>query len=885
MSNVKKENGYASIENNYDISKECEEIYMKAPTLALKYNNINVTNNDEIVDIGLQFTAKSNKNNFVDDINVNIYKNGDSYIPENNIARTIYYPNQVNNVNDEYINDIIIQQPNISICSDCLKTGLGIYDVCPYCGSTNVVNYDEKKAVTVCRNPDCGWITDGWYDYCPHCLSRDTEKTKVDFNKTICDKGHVSDDFYPACPICFSKNIVHLSNDETKFSIQDKSTQNIDNIIIKSNTNRVNICNIELNNEMLEANVKDLKYLQLHIYGNNYNSGKFYYCSECNQVGIGNVDKCPFCNSNTIQNYDFNNTTMDIYYQSGSYIKKLNTDTTYDQLNGEFDIAIDIIDLVQQTNTPKFKLLIYAENLLYDDVVFEVEKLKNKISTENYNLLINNVVTMNLSLNNIYYDYKYLYEKEWDGLENIQGNNHTGIKYIVGQDNDTKYIQFSDFNIKNDKYKHIYVNIAGINKADQNINLQIEVVDQDKKTYEHVIYNINPHLFSEQIDILDFIDTKRIENLKIKIRFNNVDRASEIIITHCYILTEKIQKKNFLHDEIKTNNYNIQKENDTYFINTKNLFNLNDSIPYYLDGYQLDTNLICYLDFGQLKNNEYIRLYNVKMVVLYKNKYGKISTEYITVDDDRYTKQLINGSMQKNNAEIFGSVKTSVNMLNNLEYQIINNNDERSLQSIPLTYELIQAFKNNLGNIGQIYLNYNGHIGYPSDVITIQIYDDYQNYPDHLLFEKEIIMPTYSEVIKIDVGLDNLDNGQYWIKLIDHSANKNNYHRFYHNDNTKIGNLIIVENNIETRDENVVLSFNVNSDLNLRQYYSLPVSLDLNGINDFKTYHTLYRYNSKSINNAYLSDLQIETGYVYYDESEVDNVEDIITIQDDDDET
>jgi len=883
LEKIKEEKGYALIENNYDISKECEIDYIQAPILALKYNNINLTNNDEIIDIGFKFKAKTNKENFIDDLNIDVYKNGDAYIPENNIARQIYYPNQVTNVNEKYSTEIIVQQPNISICSACLKTSLGIYDTCPYCGSTKISAYDNKKAVTVCRNTECNWITDGWYDYCPHCLSEDVEKTKVDFNKTVCEHGHVYNDYYSRCPKCFSKNVTHLTNDQTKFSIQDKDTQNIESVVIKSNTNRVNLCNIEVNVEKLKDDIQNLEYLQLHIYGNNYNVDEFYYCEECNQVGLGNVNQCPNCNSENITKYK-NNTTMDIYYQSGSYITKLDHDTEYDKLTGEFDIAIDIPTLVQETKTPSFNLLIYAENLLYDDINYVIEQLSDKIDEEQYITLIKNIPILNLSLDNIYYDYKYKNQKEWEGIENIQGNNHTGIKYIVQNEENTEYISFNKFNIANEKYKHLYLNIAGINKADENIDMEVQIINQDEDFYIETIPNINPDLFSSQIDILDFADIKNIKNLKVQIRFKNVTKVSEIILTHVYIITEKEQKKNILHKELQNHQYNITNNGNIYFINTKNLFNLNDTNPYYIDGKQLTTNLVSYFDFGKLANNEYIRLYNIQMVILYKNRYGKISTEYINFNNDEYTKQLIHGSMQKNNTELWGSVKTSINTLNNLEYQIINNNDEKSLQSTPLEYELIQAFTNNIGNISQICLNYDGQIGYPSEKITIQIYDDNQNYPDNLLFEKDIIMPSYSEIITIDVGLDDLDNGQYWFKLIDHSANKNNYHRFYHNDNTKIGNLIHIDssNNIK-RNENMVLSFSINSDLSLRQYYTLPTSLDLDGIDDFKIYHTFYRYNTKSINNAYLSDLQIENGYLYYNEENFDDVEDIITIENKDD--
>lgn len=87
LQNIDASNKYAIIENNIDIDKECDITSIKAPTLALKYNNINISDYDEIVDIGVKLQAKTNKQNFIDDLKINMYTNGDYYIPEENIAR------------------------------------------------------------------------------------------------------------------------------------------------------------------------------------------------------------------------------------------------------------------------------------------------------------------------------------------------------------------------------------------------------------------------------------------------------------------------------------------------------------------------------------------------------------------------------------------------------------------------------------------------------------------------------------------------------------------------------------------------------------------------------------------------------------------------------
>lgn len=904
LKNIISNNSYAYIENNNNIDIECKNIHMETPPIALKYNNINIDKSDEIIDIGLRIKAKSNKGNFIRDLNIDLYDNGDSYIPLDNVASKNYYPSNVENVYNSYTNQITLQNPNITICSNCFKTSLGLYDECPHCQSNLVSHYKEKKDVTMCEN--CGWIVDGHNEYCTHCLSNDIIQTKVDFNKTYCRNcGKLMNEYSPICTKCLSTEVEHLNNDEIQYRIYDKSTQNIKPIIIKSDTNRVNICNIEFKTNIIKDELQNLKYLYLHIYGNNYNIGSFYYCSDCHTATLGESEKCPVCNKD-VQQYNFDNTTMDIYYQIGNHIEKIDNDTTYDQIKNQYDIKIDIAELVQKTNTTTFKLLLYAENLVYDIINTTIEELD--IDKDSYDLLVDNIPVMNISLDNIYYEYEYVNEQKWENINNLQGFDHKGIKYTNTNDT-TDSLLFSDFGIQNDDYSHIYCTIVGLNQSDKHIKLNMTITDQNKQQTVYQIEKINPNLFNYTFDLLDILPTKpnelkkieeskkdeniedyepdmistqRIKDLNIQLYFDQTMPDTNIVITDLFLTTKKSQTKNLLHTDVQVSDNQIAYKDDVYFVSTKNMFGLKNIKPYFFDGRHLETNLVCYLDFGKLNNEEYIRLYDVEMVILYKNKYGKIATEYITTNDDiKYTKQLINGNIQKQNAESWGSVKTPMNILNNLESEIFNNSDEESLQFTPLKYELIQAFTPPINNIGEIELDYAGRVGYPSDFITVQIYDDYQNSPGNLLFEKDIPMPLTLDNIRISVDLDDISTSQYWFKLIDHNANENNYHRFNHNTHINKGNLIICDNpNNVKRDQNVVLSFNINSDNDIKTFYTLPTTLDIGDAIDFKTYHNLYRYNIKSTNNVYLRNYKMEIGYVYYEESEsLEDVEDTVTIE------
>lgn len=868
INNIKEE-GYAHIDNNNDIDVECKHQFLKTPILGLKYNSIDLDNNDEIIDIGLKIKAKSNKENFIDDINVGIYKDGDKYVPENNIAKEIYYPETVSNVNNEYISNLIIQQPNISICSNCLKTSLGLYDECPFCHSNNISHYDEKKAVTICHN--CGWITNGWNNTCTHCLSTDIEKTKVDYNKTYCYKcGALEDDYYPVCPKCFSSNIIHMNNDENKFLIKNKDTQNIDPVIIKSDTNRINLINIKVPLNLNTPTIESLEHLNLHLYGTNHNDGKFYYCPECKSVGLGHMDKCPQCDKESIENYTFNNLKMSIYNQTGDSNNIVDITESYD--DNHFDISIDLLPLIKENKQPSFTLIVYAENTVYDQINAKIEDLN--IDGDDYDLLVDNIPVMNISLDNIYYESKYINETEWKNLNNINGRNHAGISYKTNDEESTEYIKFSDFNILNKKYEHLYFNIRGLNKSDKHIKLDITLTDEQNKTYSTTIEGITPNLFENKIDLLDIAPSEKIINSSIKIRFNRTDKNNEIFITHAYILAETIQNRNVLklidHDNKKI------KEADTYLITSKNMFNFNNDIPYYTDGIQMQTNLICYLDFGKLDNYQYIRLYDAEIVILYKNRYGKIITDTTQVTPrtpetayPQYTKQLISGDIQSYNAETWGTIESSISVLNNLESQIFTNDNEELLESIPLSQTLTQAFTNVDNNISSITLNYAGAVGYPQDTITVQIYDDYGNSPDSLLFSRDITLPFARGNITIDINLDDLKiNEQYWIKLIDNTANENNYHKFYHNTNLTVGNLMIND----YKNENNVLSFSVNGSTTLQEYYNLPASINADDIDNFKNSQVFYRYNTKTSSNVTLSNFEVQNGYTYYDNTYINAI-------------
>lgn len=883
---------YAYIENGIDIDVKCKDEYIRIPTLLLRYDTISIEDEDEIVDIEFDIKAQTNKTSFEDDIDIKLYKDGDYYLPRQNKSHKNYYANNITNVNREYISTLTIQQPNITICSSCLKTSLGYYDTCPHCGSTDISHTDEKQPATICYN--CGWIENGWYNRCPHCLSRDIEKVEIDYNKTYCyDCKSIYNDYYTACPHCFSTNIAHLQNDEKTYNIFDKSTRNITPITIQGDINRANICNITVPiGEKMEA-IRKLERFELGININNNNDGKYYYCPDCEKSGLGNAEVCPHCHSENVVNYKFDDLDFDIYIDMNGTISAINNSKLH---YGSNDIRIDMLKYARSNKADKFTLICYVENVKYDANKVKLEKMKNADEILKANFL-------DVIIDNIYFDSKYLNEKEWEDIDAFEGLNHKGIRYLTTQDGNTDYINFSNFYIDENNLDALNLHIKGINKSYAHIHMNVRILDNQGNSYSTIFYNISNNMFEVNENIYDLIEYKNFDNLSIQLNFLNVKSDKEIIITDCYLTSEQSKFEYEMPAPVDTN-ISIDKDGNTYHISEDNLWNLNATKPHYLSGEQIKNGLLCVLDFGKLNLQEYIRLYDIDMTVRYKNKYGVFTTNKIPIidlhkthcyecgqiSDGKYDRcpmcnstnivylddienpiQLISGNINKNNGTNWGAIKVSDISLNNLEYDInIREVNEKYIDSVPLFNQIAQSFTANNTNIYKIRLNYFGRVGYPSERISLSLYSDYDNAPHRLIAKHEIEMPNGATDIDESLYVDGLDIGeQYWIVLEDDESNENNYHRFRYNNNIEVGNLIYEMDGVPVKDENMALSFAIDTGYNIAEYQSLPISWSVNNeINsDFKIHNELYRYNAQSTSNVQIRNLSIKSGYTYNDDT------------------
>ena len=158
---------------------------------------------------------------------------------------------------------------------------------------------------------------------------------------------------------------------------------------------------------------------------------------------------------------------------------------------------------------------------------------------------------------------------------------------------------------------------------------------------------------------------------KIKIGFKNITEPTDIIITSCNIVGSFKKTYNTTDINVDKIEYEIINKDNTYLLKSNNLFGLKNIEPGYVDGKQLKNGLVCFIDFGTFNAYEYIRLYDVELIISYKNKYGQLITETIDNINTDYRELLVNGNVIKNDGSNWTSIKTSVNILNNLHYHKI----------------------------------------------------------------------------------------------------------------------------------------------------------------------------------------------------------------------
>lgn len=841
---------------------DCEIKTIQPPMLMFRYDKFDIENTDEIQDI--YFDIKSNKT--IENLKVGVFKDGTYYLPKKGIMQKTYFPHHIDNVIQEYNSTISIQQPNITICSNCLKTSLGYYNQCPHCNSEKVTHQKEKTDVTICYN--CGWVEDGWYNKCVHCLSKDVIRTLVDYNKTYCyNCQSLHDDYYNACPYCFSTNIIHLQNDVDMYRIYNQDITNIEPIVIQSDIQGlINVCNLTIPLNKNSKKLNELEELKIIMEVNNNNLGEYYYCDTCETAGLGNYERCPYCNESNPEKYHIEN----LFDNDGNqkfnltmYVSAtVNGETKICEINptqniaGTVEVEIPILDLARENNRDYFTLSIDAENTIYKATQDKIKQQILKYGTE-YIDEVFKTTYMDMSINNFYLKSKFINENLWD-ISRIEGDKRKGITYYTDTD-ETNYLSFH-FNVDLEKASKLLFRINGINNSLSYAKMNIKI--STNKGTQVINTFAKSNLFEIEEDI--YQKSMNLKDINVQVNFYDVKLNSELIITDCYLIAVKETNQMNIPDleeqEIIIDNYSDKK----YKISSSNMWGVNNIIPKYLTGQMLDTSVLACFEFDKLDVGEIFKIYDINMVIVYKNKFGNIVTGTLPITEDRMITQMVNADVVKRNGENWGAFKVGVDGLNNLESEIINTDDERFLDSIPLLNSISQSFKPEATSLYKVKLRYAGKTGYPNDYITVSIYDDFNNQPDVCLASQKVVIPSIIQDIEIDFFVTNLKKDQqYWLTIEDKSADEFNYHKFKHNTHKEIGNLYIKQNGISTQYDHIALCFAIENGYEIREFIEYPHTCELDtDINtDFKLYDSFYRFDAQTGSNVYLSNLLIKSGY------------------------
>ena len=894
FNNLYNSGEYISCKYSNDKDKECilgNSKKYTSPIVAC-FDNIDIDDSVQIKDIGIKLKAESNKSNFMNDIDASIILDGNSYIPKD-VGNKIIYPNNVANIGKEYYPSIDIEEDNVTYCNNCGSKSNGIHSYCPVCESTDVkllistyttchhcglsskgyytlcpnckssdVTYNNiNKTSTYCNN--CKDLIDGYYDICPHCKSSDTEIIGVTSNITQCDNcGRLSGGFYSLCPFCFSPNVEYknrLSQQEYNYKLYSNDVKYPFNTIhFDTDINKVQVCDLKINMNKDSLNLDKLSSMILHIKGKNNLDYQFHVCGDCNNIGDGKQDYCSYCNSDNVQNYGTDFIKLIGYAVFDGVISNLNIDSPIINY-GDFDISIDILNLIKKNKKESFTLRFFIQNNYEKSLLPIINGLN--IIQEDKDLLKAIIQNINIDITDIGTKSEYIESTSWSNTAGLLDKTKPPLTFITSYNkNQTDIIKLNNFNFNNiSSIETSTLKIHGINYSEHNISLYLKTNLNNE--YELLTTEIENGIFNYEYNLLNLLSEKEINNnLEISLYFDNIDVDTKLEILDIYIDTD--YQKNILSLPVITNNvYNKVNYDNYYLLTSNNVWGLLDNVPKQIDGYNINNRILGVIDFNKLDYNEYIKLYNISLVIKYIDKKGTFVTKYIENQDNDSTKIQVQGNIINNNGEYFGNLTQDYQMITNDE-SINEDVNGEYLNYIELHKGLYQSFIPSYNEINSIEINTLGRIGYPDDKIKISIYSDNNNKPD------KILTSTYIDgwgsqsncLIRYDLLATELDiDKQYWIALELDNYDKYNYYTLKFNKN-KIGSLLESNDGTSYKNiSNISLSFNLYQPIYRYSFNNLPTTVD--GDYSFRIKNTIFRHNIND--NIYLSNIKALLGKDY----------------------
>lgn len=685
-----KNNDYCYFENKKEITP------INTPLLLLKYEDFNIDDLDKIKDISLKIKAKSNKSEFLDDVKINILKNGDYYIPNDNMSNITCYPDDINidtqrtifedsDVSYIGIDDLIIRGKNsyeyhlldintpleyndvINIIED-FNININITDLhkynyyyCPSCNSLGIGNYDRcpnnncKNIFKIENYHDLG-LQINIYAYYPNANKIKKIYTITEYNNIIEQSIKIQNLYqdYNEMPILklyveldkFEENVQYINSLPVKKQDKDaviEQFKSTDNIIINNIKQEIKYKN---NQEPDESDISLILKEPKEQWYVDDNIKKYQIC----ELDI-DFNK---------ENKDF----LDDYYISIDGVNLNDYQFYYSEENGIAGLGSKATAIKGYYNNINF----YYDSIYQEQINGEIGKLYLDLNTDLLYIYTKDIIINEEGEEVKIYKYMKVNIKMFDELKGLE------LEVIAKDENETQpiYIKqidknFDDIKIPipliDNKVPTLYINLQNkyYEKQNQIIN-ELKVEDQYKELLLNNIPKIN--IFINKIEI-----NKKFKQI---VEYDNTLDVTKIHIPGSQTFTNNIQVDFSSHyfllydKKIKSAKINITGVNydDGYgkcYINNDDL--KQELVDYVPNGYfDIEYDLLNSFDIEDLENpfniqftnlhpNTDLYLKDIHLNISFENKSNRINTDsynifYMSKTNDIYTIPNVNGSIK-----------------------------------------------------------------------------------------------------------------------------------------------------------------------------------------------------------------------------------------------
>ena len=305
-----------------------------------------------------------------------------------------------------------------------------------------------------------------------------------------------------------------------------------------------------------------------------------------------------------------------------------------------------------------------------------------------------------------------------------------------------------------------------------------------------------------------------VEDTHIKFRFKQLNADIDIFNTYMNIGFKNKQTTNIAFN----NFYDIN-------IQDKKAIDIGVDIEN-IEAYELKNGFTIKIDFDDLEEGEYYRIYSMELVILYQaQSIDFLINNGYSEDDNNF----ISVSGQKNDAYMAGMFFNDMPS----SYQYLSTANSQNL-GIELFDTIYQSFVSEDDNITSVTLYPNGFVGNPDTNLKIGLYTNQKFTPGKLI--KEINVSGWSKannelnnvpMITYNFNVNNLQIGEtYWLKIEVDKPNPNNYYLLKYIDSPQVDLKLLSKINNNLINNFGALKFQINSIHLYKSFNNIPISQD-----------------------------------------------------------